>query len=245
MSKHVTRMTIYDAEHYTPEERAAIVASYPAHEREARSKGIPVLGSGRIFPVEESLITAAPEIRTEWYRIAGMDFGWTHPTAVAWLAEDRDTETVYLYDCYRRAETVVPIHASAIKSRGAWIPVAYPHDGENSTAAGAGTSLANQYRDEGVSMLADAASWTEGGKSVEAGLQLMLTMMEQGRFKVAPHLSDWWDEFRLYHRKDGKIVKEFDDLIDATRYGLMMLREAKQNDVPEFPKLDYPDLDVA
>lgn len=52
MTRHVTFMTIDDAEHYTPQQRAAIVSAYPAHEREARARGIPVLGSGRIFPVD-------------------------------------------------------------------------------------------------------------------------------------------------------------------------------------------------
>jgi hypothetical protein len=27
------------------------------------------------------------------------------------------------------------------------------------------------------------------------------------------HLHDWFEEFRLYHRKDGKVVKEGDDLM--------------------------------
>jgi hypothetical protein len=34
----------------------------------------------------------------------------------------------------------------------------------------------------------------------------MLTRMRDGRFKVAAHLSDWFDEFRGYHRKDGQIT---------------------------------------
>jgi hypothetical protein len=34
-------------------------------------------------------------------------------------------------------------------------------------------------------------------------------------------------EFRLYHRKDGKVVKEHDDLLSATRYAIMMLRHAR------------------
>ena len=38
MTRAVVTMTIDDAEHYTPEQRAAIVASYPAHEREARAR---------------------------------------------------------------------------------------------------------------------------------------------------------------------------------------------------------------
>ena len=51
--RHVTSMTIEDAEHFSPEERARIIARYPAHERDARTKGVPQLGSGRIFPVIE------------------------------------------------------------------------------------------------------------------------------------------------------------------------------------------------
>jgi len=49
----------------------------------------------------------------------------------------------------------------------------------------------------------------------------------------------WFSEFRLYHRKDGLIVKERDDRISASRYGLMMLRHAitkpKANDRLEIP----------
>jgi phage terminase large subunit-like protein len=37
---HVTQMTIEDAEHYSVDERQAVIASYPAHEREARAKGV-------------------------------------------------------------------------------------------------------------------------------------------------------------------------------------------------------------
>jgi hypothetical protein len=43
--------------------------------------------------------------------------------------------------------------------------------------------------------------------------------METGRFRVFDDLNDWFEEFRLYHRKDGKVVKERDDLMSATRYG--------------------------
>src|SRR5262245_53756030 len=79
-------------------------------------------------------------------------------------------------------------------------------------------------------VLSDFAHYVEGtgqkSVSVEAGLMDMLQRMESGRFKVFKHLNDWWEEFRLYHRKDGKVVKEGDDLMCATRYALMMLRFA-------------------
>ena len=67
----------------------------------------------------------------------------------------------------------------------------------------------------------------KGGNSVEAGIMDMLTRMEQGRFRVFNTLYDWFEEFRLYHRKDGKIVKIRDDLMSATRYATMSLRHAR------------------
>jgi len=227
MTRHVTRATIYDAVGviYTKEEADAIVAGYPDHERDARAKGIPQLGSGLIFPIDDAAISETqPDIPSHWPRIAGIDFGWDHPTAVVWVAWDRDADVVHIYDCYRRKEATPETHASAIKARGKWIPVAWPHDGNNDTAAG--INLAAQYRDEDVNMLPERAKFEDGSHSVEAGLMEMLTRMRTGRLKAANHLDDWFDERRLYHRKDGKVVKEYDDLMSATRYALMCLRFA-------------------
>ena len=75
-------------------------------------------------------------------------------------------------------------------------------------------------------MLYEHAQFEDKSVSVEAGLMDMLARMQTGRFKVFKHLNDWWEEFRLYHRKDGKVVKEGDDLMSATRYAIMMLRRA-------------------
>lgn len=223
---HVTTMTIDDAEHYTPEQRLAIIASYPAHEREARANGIPTLGSGRVFPVAEDVLReAACEIPPHWPRIAAIDFGWDHPTACVWLAWDRDTDTVHVYDCYRVKEATPVVHAATIKAKGPWIPVAWPHDGLQHDK-GSGDQLAELYRNQGVTMLKERATFPDGGNSVEAGLMDMLDRMQTGRLKVASHLSDWWEEYRLYHRKDGRLVKEGEDLMSATRYALMMLRYA-------------------
>jgi phage terminase large subunit-like protein len=230
----VTTMTIDDVGHYSPEQKASVIASYPAHEREARARGVPVLGSGRIFPIEDSAIEIEPfAIPRHWARICGLDFGWDHPTAASWLAWDRDTDTVYVYDCYRQPQETVPVHAHAIKAKGAWIPVSWPGDGLNETAAG--PQLAKQYRDAGVNMLSERAHYllqNEGDDpekssvSVEAGLQDLLTRMQTGRFKVFKHLNLWFEEFRMYHRKDGKVVKLKDDLMCSTRYAVMMLRHA-------------------
>ena len=54
--RHVTRMEIDEAEHISPEERERIIEGYPVHEREARARGIPMLGSGRVFPIAEEVL---------------------------------------------------------------------------------------------------------------------------------------------------------------------------------------------
>lgn len=231
---HVTTMTIEDAEHYTPEQRAAIIASYPPHEREARARGIPTMGSGLIFPVPEDLITIDPfPIPKHWPQIVGIDFGWDHPTAGARLAWDRDADVVYVTADYRQSEAVPIIHAAAIKAWGDWIPVAWPHDGLQHDK-GSGEQLAAQYRTHGLKMLKDKASNPPkkgepegtGGNGVEAPIQEMLERMMTGRWKVFKTCTGWLEERRLYHREDGKIVKVSDDTISASRYAYMMLRHA-------------------
>lgn len=231
----VTTMTIDDAGHYTPAQREAIKATYPAHERDARIDGTPVMGSGRVFPLaREQIAEPAIVIPRHWPRISGIDFGWDHPTAVVWLAWDRDTDTVHLYDAYRKREATPVTHAAAIKARGDWIPCAWPHDGEQH-GKGDGEQLKEQYRTQGVNMLRDKATHAPergekegtGGYSLEAGLTMMLDRMLLGQLKVAAHLNDWWEEFLMYHREDGKVVDKMDDLMSATRYALMMLRHAK------------------
>ena len=238
MSRIVITAGWGDVPHLSAAEKTDMLAAYPEHERDARSRGIPILGSGRVFPVDETLIRiAAFPIPAHWPRICGLDFGWDHPTAASWLAWDRDADVVYVYDCYRQREKGPVVHAAAIKARGSWIPVAWPHDGLNDTAAG--PQLAKQYCTEGVKMRPENAKFpidphdpSRSRISVEAGIALMLTRMQTGRLKVFAHLNDWFEEFRLYHREEGKLVKVREDLIDATRYGLMDLRHAAVRQPP-------------
>jgi len=230
MTRHVTRMTIWDAEHFTEEERQQVIDGYPQHEREARSKGIPMLGSGRIFPLSDDQVsTPSFPIPRHWPSLGGIDFGWDHPTAAVRLSWDRDADIVYVTHSYKMKEQTPVIHAAALRSWGK-LPFAWPHDGNNDTAAG--ENLAQQYRKQNLNMMHEHARYemTPDKKkvgAVEAGIMDMLDRMQTGRLKVFEHLGDWFDEFRLYHRKDGKIVKEYDDLMSATRYGIMSLRFAK------------------
>lgn len=223
---HVTQMTIEDVEHYTPEQRAAIIASYPEHEREARTKGIPQLGSGRVFPIAESAVTCqAFPIPDHWVRMGGLDFGWDHPSAGVQLAWDRDSDVLYVTHAHRAREQTPALFAAAVRPWGDY-PWAWPHDGLQHDK-GSGDQLASLYRNQGLKMLHERATFEDGSSGVEAGIAEMLERMQTGRLKVFAHLLPWFEEFNLYHRKDGLIVKENDDLLCATRYAVMMKRFAK------------------
>jgi hypothetical protein len=190
-------MEIEDATHIPEERRASIIAAYPAHERDARIRGIPVLGSGRVFPIADDLIgEEAIQIPPHWPKIGGIDIGWDHPTAAVLVAWGKD------------------------------LPWAWPHDALQHDK-GSGSQIADQYRSRGLNMLFERAQFEDGSFGLEAGVSALLDRMQTNRFKVARHLSDWWEEFRMYHRKDGIIAKERDDLMSATRYACMMLRFAE------------------
>ena len=224
-----------DAPHMTTKVREQILEALPPHERKMRERGIPVLGSGLVFPIPEEDILCEPiDIPTHWPRLCGVDFGWDHPTAVVWITWDRDNDIVYCYDSYALRQETVPVHASAINSRGKWIPVIWPMDGRQADK-GSGKNLTEQYRKESVNMLREHFSNPPsqgmkegtGGNSVEAGIMQMLTRFQTKRLKIFKNQGKLLEELRMYHRKEGKIVPIHDDVISALRYCVMSLRKAR------------------
>jgi hypothetical protein len=150
MSRHVTFMTIDDAEHYTPERRAEIIASYPAHEREARAKGIPVLGSaGCSRSPKKTSPSRRSRSRSTGSQINGLDFGWDHPFGATNCAWDKDADVLLRLQGILGSEQTPLIHAGPIKPWGDWIPCAWPHDGLQHDK-GSGEELAKQYKTHGL-----------------------------------------------------------------------------------------------
>ena len=220
-------MTIEDALHIPPEERQRIIDGYPAHEREARVKGIPMLGSGRIFPVPEEMITCPmiDYIPPHWAKLWCIDFGIAHAFAAVLLLWDKDNDVIYVYHTIRIKDGLPILHAVPMKAVAANVPVAWPQDGHQRDK-GSGEVLSTIYRKQGLKMLGQHASWPDGSVSTEAAIAEMHERMITGRLKVCKHLTEWLEEFRMYHRKDGVIVRERDDLISATQKGIMAKRYA-------------------
>jgi len=214
-----------DAPHLDPDEKERLKLSFPPHERETRVSGTPMLGSGGVFPIADDAISIPPfEIPPHFARINGVDFGIDHPAAGAFLAHDRDADTIYVYDCYRAPGETPVYHAQAMRKHGDWIPTAWPHDGLNRDK-GSGVALKDQYRSHGLRMLKEHAHYPdERGNHREPGVIEIFEYMRTGKFKVFNTLTQWFEEKRLYHRKDGVIVAQRDDIMSAMRYAFMMRR---------------------
>lgn len=224
----VVSMTIEDALHIPPEERAKIIAAFLPHEREARARGVPTMGSGRIFMAPEETIMEAPleYIPAHWWKLWAIDFGIGHPFAAVLLLWDKDNDVIHVHHCIRIADALPIQHAAAMKPIGAAVPVAWPQDGTQRRDDG--KPLADHYKRNGLKMLPGHATWPDGGISTEAGILEMDEREQSGRLKVAAHLSDYFEERRFYHRKNGEIVKVKDDLMSACRVGIMAKRFARQ-----------------
>jgi len=225
--RSVVTMVIEDAKHIPASERQRIIAGYPDFERDARARGIPMLGSGRIFPVADDTIIEDPVsyIPRHWTKLWSIDFGIGHPFAAVLSLWDKDNDVIHIHHAFRMKDALPIQHAAAMKPIGAAVPVAWPHDGDDREKT-TGKTVAIAYRREGLKMCPQRAQWEDGGISTEAGIMEMHDRMITGRFKVARQLMNgvWGEEFRMYHRADGKIVKVMDDIMSATRIGIMAKR---------------------
>lgn len=197
--------------HLNEKTKAEILSSIEPHLRDARTQGTPSLGAGAIYPIPLSEILVDPfPIPDYWPRAYGLDVGWNR-TAAVWGARDPSVDCLYLYTEHYRGHAEPSIHATAIKARGDWIPgVIDP--GARGRGQRDGEQLLADYLSLGLKV-------TPAVNAVEAGLYQVLELLSTGRLKVFRTMMSWQAEYRLYRRNEkGAIVKEFDHLMDATRY---------------------------
>ena len=238
-----------DAPHLSEKDKAQMLASMPQHVRDARSKGIPTMGQGVVFPFpDEELMVEPFKIPSYYKRICGIDFGINHPAAAVWIAIDPETGCVTVTDCYRQAGEGSAYHAGRIKANpnSKWIPVAWPHDGMNREKSG-GVTIADSYKKHGVRMMPLSARLDDekgGAQSVESTVEIIYDLMTTGLFKVFSNLGQWFEEKRMYHRDDKlRIVDVRDDIMAGTRIAVMMRRYAISK--TQFERMSQPLTQIA
>lgn len=243
-SKYVVMVSWDDVPHLTREMKDILLASYPVHQRDSRSKGVPYLGDGAIYDqIDEASVLYDPfPLPPHWPRAFGLDVGWNQ-TAAVWGAWDRDNDIVYLYREYYPSRLdpgtdSTRVHGAAIKAAGSWIPGAVDPSSIGANIKD-GTTIIQSYKDLGLDL-------EPAENAREAGIWACNQRYMDGRMKVSTALTNLRRERKLYHRKNGLVVKKMDHLMDAKRYLVVSGLERARVDPgtvlkesAEFDPLDY------
>lgn len=229
MAKFVVNLTWDDAPHLTKEAKEEILAGCSPHERDARSRGIPQLGAGAIYPVVEDDFVCEPfSVPDKWPRAAGMDVGWKK-TAVIWAAYDPKSDTIYCYSEYYRGYAEPSVHADGIAARGKWLPIAVDCHADRKSEAGA-LALLTQYEKFGLNV----CKANNGPGTKDSSILEVYQRLSSGRLKFMSHLLNTLSEIRVYRRDmNGKIPEQADHLMDALRYLVMSILQ-----IMEMPPAD-------
>lgn len=233
--RSLTKMGFKDALHLGEKDYDLLVGRYPRYQHAARIHGEIMLGEGAVWEnidIGMLQVPAEPlrDIPPHFRKIWGIDFGIGHPFAAVLAIHDLDTDIIKFVHEIRIKDALPLNHIPMMRSVAPNVPVSWPRDGMN-RQEGNGEELYKFYKgtaaSPGLQMRPIFAQFADGEYSTEKGIMEMLTRMREGRLQVADNLSMWAEEFRSYHRKDGKIVKLTDDLMSASRMAVMDIRYAR------------------
>lgn len=221
--KYVVRASWDDVPHLDPEQKEFLISQYPAHERDARTKGIPSAGEGAVFPVATSEYVVEPfALPSHWPRAYGLDPG-IKCTAAVWAAMDPESGTYYVYSEHYQGEQQVPVHANSImhgngivkgEGRAPWIRGAIDPAASNRTTMDSQTT-AMLYKQAGLDLVFLR-------QPRETGLLRINNMLASGQLKIFSSCQNLLKEMYKATRDDTGKVKDQHQYhaTDALRYVL-------------------------
>lgn len=211
--KYYIQATWDDNLHLSNETKEQLRASLKPYELEAREKGIPNIGSGLVYQVLESDFLIEPfEIPRHFACVFGMDVGWKDPTAVVFLAHDKDNDILYVYKEYSVSERTASQHAISLMMMGCDWMRGVCDPSANRIDQTSGERLFDHYISEGFNL-------TKCKYAKEFAVTSVLERIRTGRFKVFNTCKKFMEEWRGYSRDDdGKIIKGRDHLMNALEF---------------------------
>ncbi len=192
---------------------------------EARTRGIAAMGSGRVYPIDEAfVIVPKQQIPTFWRKAYGLDPGASN-TAVIWIAQDPNTQVMYIYDEYKNGRVLYLLHGEAIKTRGDWIEGGIdPHEAVKPRDTG--ESVHTYFESLGLHL-------TAAKGDPDALRARIRALFESGALKIMDSCVGLVNEIRTYRydlNDPNKIAKNQDDhRIDAMMYCIAVFESIAQS----------------
>jgi hypothetical protein len=172
-------------------------------------------------------------LKPEWRRIAGIQPQDDGTIGAAWLAHDRETDTVHVYDACLFRREVLAVVMEGLNARGRWIPIAWPK---------AAKTLSDQLLERGCNMLYEPVDDSQA-MAETANLEVW-ERMRSHRLKAEQRLGEWREEFRTYQRQDGKVPLDTHPLMAATRHAAMNLDYGRRQSTARSNQRNYPRLAI-
>lgn len=213
MAKYVVGCTIDDVPHIDDKYREDYKKSIPEHQRSARLRGEPGIGSGAVYPIDEDLyVIDYVEIHPHWPRVFALDVGQN--SAALWAAIDPNTGVMYIYDEMEWHMKEPPMIVHAIKSKGAWIKGVVDPSALQGSKRGDGDSLYKEYSRLGLKLV------TKVDNGIESGIARNTNMIYAGKLKIVKACRGLRDEIRTYARNENGMIgrHQKDHLLDTWRY---------------------------
>jgi phage terminase large subunit-like protein len=213
-----------DVPHMDADERERKLANAEPHLRASRRTGMPSMGTGAVYQVEEDFIRVPQRvIPAGWKHVWVMDPGYVDPTAVIWAAIDPGTGQIELYSEHYMTRGTPSDHAGAIKARDYdWRPFRKPglidtsakrRDGRMTDDGEEATLLRELQGEHGLDVIPVTKT------PIAEGCMQVLEALQTGRLKIQAHLQWWFSEYRLYRFDEkNQIVDKNNHLMDCTRY---------------------------
>lgn len=223
MKKLVYHFTIDDNTHLAPDYVERIKASTPSGMYYDRAiKGLWVTGEGAIyrdFNERKMVVDGAPK-ELKYY--AGVDWGYNHPCSITVFGID-EFGRYYLVDERTERFKEIDYWTDVAKKLQKKYGYNMPFYCDTATPA-----YIDHFKHAGINAL-------NGWKQVVPGIEIVASLMKQGRFFVwKNHTQKFMEEVYNYQwddKAEDKPVKEMDHVMDSMRYALatpIHLKELKK-----------------